>query len=209
VSSPATGGAQHGCILPGGRAGITLVELIVVMAILGVLIALAVPVIGRVLDEANAIQCRANLRSLGQCVLVYAKDHDGALPVSDVVDGPHPALVAALRPYVQDPRVYYCPSETAPERVFSQENAQAGRIGQFYYSCERATRNGAVSTFLRWNVKWPRRLRNDTASPTWVASDAWFSGEPTAHRYYQKGVNYLTLGGEVQMVTESPRAAFK
>jgi prepilin-type N-terminal cleavage/methylation domain-containing protein len=191
------------------RPAFTLVELMVVLAIMGILVALLVPVVGRAYDEANLVQCKTNLRALGQCVLLYAKDHDGALPVSDVVDGPHPAFVAAMNPYAQDARLYYCPSETAADRVLTPENLQAGRIGWFCYSCERGTRNGLVSQFLRWNVKWPRRLRNDMDARTWVMSDAWFSGDPTAHRYYQKGVNYLTVGGDVQMDTESPREAFR
>lgn len=142
-------------------------------------------------------------------VLTYAKDHGGALPVSDVLDGPHPSLVAALEPYVDDPRIYYCPSETAGDCVYTAANAEAGRIGYFYYACERGTPNRAVSTFLRWNVAWPRRIVTGTGSRTWVASDRWFSGERTAHRYAQKGVNYLTLSGDVRTVTESPRQAFK
>jgi hypothetical protein len=92
---------------------------------------------------------------------------------------------------------------------FCAAGAEAGRISYFYYSCEKATANPQVSTFLRWNVKWPRRVHNTMPSATWVASDWWFSGEPTAHRSSKKGVNYLTLGGEVQSVEESPRQAFK
>jgi type II secretory pathway pseudopilin PulG len=188
---------------------VTLVELLVVLMIIVILAAILVPVCGRAIEEANQVNCRANLRNLGVCVLAYAKDHDGWLPVSGVVDGPHPAVAAALKDYIGDPRVYYCPSETAPERTYSPENVAAGRIGRFWYSCERATSNGLVSTFLRWNVAWPRRLANTMRPGTWVASDCWFSGEPTAHRYCQKGVNYVTLGGDVQMVTESPREVFE
>jgi hypothetical protein len=46
-------------------------------------------------------------------------------------------------------------------------------------------------------------------SRTWVASDAWFSNQPTAHWSYKKGVDYVTLGGDVQFVEESPREAFR
>jgi len=193
----------------GARTAVTLVELLVVLVVLAVLAAILIPTGSRAIEEAHIAQCRANLRNLGHGALLFAKDHDGSLPVSDVLDGPHAALLAALRPYVGDARVYYCPSETAPERVFSGENVEAGRIGYFYYSCERATGNSAVSTFLRWSVQWPRRLQNTMDARTWVASDAWFSGEATAHPFGQKIVNYLTLGGDVQMVEESPRQAFK
>jgi type II secretory pathway pseudopilin PulG len=188
--------------------GLTLVEVLVVVVILTFLAALLVPVGTRAMDEADLVQCRANLRALGVAVLLYAKDSNGALPVSEVMDGPHAELIAALGPYVGDPRVYYCPSEVAPKRVYSDANLRAGRIGYFYYSCEQAPTNRLLSTFLRWNVVWPRRLDSSMHSRTWVASDAWFSGEPTSHRFCKKGVNYLTLGGDVQFISDSPREAF-
>ena len=190
------------------RTGMTLLELLVVIAILAVLAALVVPAGNRALEEANIVECRNNLRNIGLALTCYAKDHDGALPVSGVLDGPHPALVAALNPYAGDVRIYYCPSERRPDRIFSDENVQAGRIGYFYFSCEQVTRNSGVSRFLRWDVPWPRRLVNTMDARTWVASDAWFGGEPTAHRGFKKGVNYLTLGGDVQFLTEGPRRAF-
>jgi len=192
-----------------GAAGMTLLELLVVIAILAVLAALVASAGNRAVEEVNVVECRNNLRNIGLALGCYAKDHDGALPVSGVLDGPHPALVAAVKPYAGDVRIYYCPSETRPDRVFSDENLQAGRIGYFYFSCERVTRNSGVSRFLRWDVSWPRRLVNTMDSRTWVASDAWFGGEPTAHRGSKKGVNYLTLGGDVQFVAEGPRQAFK
>jgi len=189
--------------------GMTLLELLVVIAILGVLAALVASAGNRAVEEAYLVECRSNLRNIGLALGCYAKDHDGALPVSGVLDGPHPALVAAVKPYAGDVRIYYCPSETRPDRILSDENVRAGRIGYFYFSCEQVTRNSSVSRFLRREVPWPRRLVNTMDSRTWVASDAWFGGEPTAHRGSKKGVNYLTLGGDVQFVAESPRQAFK
>ena len=189
--------------------GITLPELLISVAVIAVLIAILVPLGGRAVEDADQVKCRTHLRALGMATLLYAKDNDGALPVSDVLDGPHPKLVAALKPYVEDPRCYYCPSETAPERVYSDANLEAGRIGYFYYSCEKKSRNLYLSTFLRLDVAWPRRLYNTMHSRTWVASDAWFSSQPTAHSSYKKGVDYVTLGGDVQFVEESPREAFR
>ena len=194
---------------PPGKHGLTLLELLVALAVIGIMVAMLVPVGGRAIDEADQVRCRANLRALGVAVLLYAKNNDGALPVSDVMDGPHPKLVAALKPYLDGPQAYYCPSETAPDRVYTDANFRAGRIGYFYYSCDKAPRNLYLSTFLRLDVAWPRRLYNTMSSRKWVASDAWFASSPTAHRSYKKGVDYVTLGGDVQFVEESPREAFR
>jgi len=189
--------------------GLTLVELLIALAVVALLAALLVPAGIRAAEEANLTECRANLRTVGQAVLLHAKDHEGSLPVSDVLDGPHPALLAALGLYLDDPRVYYCPSTRDPDHVFTESNLAAGRIGYFYFSCERGTPNRLISTFLRWNVEWPRRLHHAMPGETWVASDRWLSGESTAHAGYKKCVNYVTLAGEVRMITEGPRAAFK
>jgi len=191
--------------------GFSLVELLVVLVVMAVLAALIAGAVGRAAEEANLVACRSNLHGLGLALLVYAKDHQGALPVSGTLDGPHPDLAAALArgAYLADPRAYYCPAETQPDRQFSEANVAAGRIGYFYFSCEQAPTNRLLSTFLRWNVRWPRRLHTTMAPDTWVASDAWLSAEPTAHRFFKKGVNYLTLGGAVHMVDESPREAFR
>jgi hypothetical protein len=91
---------------------------------------------------------------------------------------------------------------------YSEEHFKAGTIGYFYYSALQASDDEQLSRFLREGVTWPRML-NAVADPkSWVMSDIWVSGEPTAHGSYRKGVNYLMLNGAVDFVGESPRQAF-
>jgi prepilin-type N-terminal cleavage/methylation domain-containing protein/prepilin-type processing-associated H-X9-DG protein len=197
-----------GCVVLGCNA-FTLTELVIVMAIIALLISLLLPVGSSAIEQARLLECRSNLHQLGIALIRYADEHDGAFPVSQVLDGPHPALVAAMATYLDSPGAWFCPSETDSDYVFSDANVCDGRIAYFYYSCEQSTRNGGVSTFLRWNVSWPRRLLRTDDPSTWLMSDRWFSGEPTAHRYYKKGVNYLTVDGHVDWIDESPRQAFQ
>jgi prepilin-type N-terminal cleavage/methylation domain-containing protein len=187
--------------------GFTLVELLISVAIIALLISLLVPSLGRTRDQMRLSRCQSNLRNLGIALQVYGNDNGGFFPVDETLDNPHTRLIAALGDL--PPEMYYCPSETRAERQFSDANVKAGDISYFYFSCEKATANAGVSTFLRWSVPWPRRLRNTMDAKTWVASDSWFSGELTAHAYYKKGVNYLLLDGSVQIVEESPRQSFK
>jgi len=67
--------------------GFTLIELIVVMAIVLLAGSLTLPMVGRALEAGRASKCRANLRAMSQAVGVYAAEHDGAFPPALVTDG--------------------------------------------------------------------------------------------------------------------------
>jgi prepilin-type N-terminal cleavage/methylation domain-containing protein len=61
-------------------AGFTLVELLVVVAIIAILIALLLGVLGRARASASALACCSNLRQIGVAFHVYASDNAGRLP---------------------------------------------------------------------------------------------------------------------------------
>lgn len=63
-----------------GRDGFTLVELIVVVAILLVLGMSALAMAARVRDDARQVRCIGNLRQWGVALSLHMADHDGALP---------------------------------------------------------------------------------------------------------------------------------
>ena len=194
----------------GRRPGFTLVEVLVVIAVIALLISMLMPAYGRARERTNLILCRGRLRNVGVGMLLYANDNRSALPVSRKLDNPHTELISAMgtSQYVQNPANYYCPSQQAEDLCCTAGNLQAGNIAYFYYSAHQSTTNGSVSTFLRWSVSWPRKLDTSMPGDTWVMSDIWLSGDPTAHWFYNKGVNYLMLGGGVEMVEDSPRQAF-
>jgi prepilin-type N-terminal cleavage/methylation domain-containing protein len=79
--------------------GFTLVELMVVVVILGILVAIAVPVYNSVTLKAAYSAHDANLRTLDGAIMLYQTNHDGADPsqISDLDLQTEPVIPEALR----------------------------------------------------------------------------------------------------------------
>jgi prepilin-type N-terminal cleavage/methylation domain-containing protein len=192
------------------RKGFTLIELLVVIAIISFLLAIIVPAIGRAKDQSKLIICKVNLRGLALGCLTYASDNASRLPVDDKLHNPHAGLVKDLSAggYVQESKIYYCPSEKLEARTYSEDNFSDGNISYFYYCFRQRPTYGQLSSFFLKRTPAPRLLKDTMRSGKWIFSDSWFSGNPTAHRWYKKGVNYVTLDGSAHMVKESPKREF-
>jgi prepilin-type N-terminal cleavage/methylation domain-containing protein len=102
------------------RPGFTLVELIVVIAIIALLIALLLPAVQKVREAAARSQCANNLKQMGLAIHMYHGDKNRIPPtrVSDI----HATWAILILPYLEQgalynqwnlPQPYYNQSDTA------------------------------------------------------------------------------------------------
>jgi len=86
------------------REGFTVIELLVVMAIIVVLAGLIFPVFASVKEKSRQTKCMNNLKQLGTAFELYCQDYDS--------DWIAPAYLGRLYPsYVSSPELYICPSD--------------------------------------------------------------------------------------------------
>lgn len=110
---------------PERRRAFTIVEAIVILAVVGVLAALMVPTLNGALSRAGGVECAAKLRAIGNAIHSYAVENGGEFPRSFHSAGAHgqPGWTASVFPFLSglnggdaqlDPasfnRFFRCPS---------------------------------------------------------------------------------------------------
>jgi prepilin-type N-terminal cleavage/methylation domain-containing protein len=125
----------------GDHRGFTMVELLLVIAIIGILSALLLPALSKARSRTQTITCLGNLKQLEFCCLLYGEDYRDFLPPNQVggfvplpnstnglshvgnslswcpgiapLDGSVTNTVAAgnLFPYNRTPAIYRCPAD--------------------------------------------------------------------------------------------------
>ena len=110
----------------GGSRSFTLVELLVVLAIISVLAGLLLPVISKAKEAGRATACLSNLRQIGIALQLYVQDNNNRLPVMrdksfDTNAPPTNALPGpdvTLSNYLGAVKVLGCPSDR--KRIYEQ-----------------------------------------------------------------------------------------
>ena len=113
--------------------GFTLIELLVVIAILTLLMAILLPVLRRVRNQARTVTCQANLKQWSQILALYTEDYQGRLPPSL----PAAFLLLLRGPYETDDN----------RRVSSYSRVSTEGIA----CCPTATKPGGSGRLLIWS----------------------------------------------------------
>lgn len=74
------------------KSAFTLVELLVVIGIIAVLISMLLPALNRARQQAVSAQCMAQLKQVGNALLMYANDNGGWFPPGCGTNGPSGTL---------------------------------------------------------------------------------------------------------------------
>ena len=101
--------------------GFTLIELLVTIVILGILIALFVPALGKARESARCAMCANNLRQFGIVLQLWIDEHDFKLLPQSQGGAGNPGWQGwydLIVPYLDDENVWHCPDYKYSEHSF-------------------------------------------------------------------------------------------
>lgn len=146
------------------RRGFTLIEILVVMAIIIILASILFPIFARARENARRSSCQSNLKQIGLGILQYTQDYDEWYPpafdgtFTPKVYNPQntpgmPGQIYAngggidriswmdmIFPYVKNVQIFQCPSQPTPDRPYDSKHVFRYRASSYGY-------NGAISGY--------------------------------------------------------------
>lgn len=206
-------------------AAFTLVELLLVVAVIGVLMGMFVGVVMGVREHAWRVKCAGRLRQVGLALDLYADDWRGQYPVEGFCGNPQSALVGGLfDDYVEERACFYCPKAHACEPyaqsaayggpggdsiVNTDENWQRRWITYKYFSI---TRRDPRMPLPLWRSEYPHVLTAESPPQRWLMSDWVRKGVPVfphkQHGGWGGGRNVLFMDKSVRFERHKGHGAF-
>lgn len=101
------------------RPAFTLVEMLVVVAIILLLSAMLFPVLETVLGKAEGTSCVCNMRNLGMAARLYADDYDGTIVPAMLPYSDHRRICwdMTMQAYIKNQSLLLCPTDEHPRQL--------------------------------------------------------------------------------------------
>ena len=209
------------------RKGFTLIELLVVIAIIAMLMAIMMPVLGRVKEQAKNLLCRTNLRQYGIAERMYLDNNDGFFPTTfdwlfrdaegrnDLGPGCcqwHNASIkrdGTLWPYLKDKEVHLCPTFKSYAKQTGcpgSNHISSIRVEPQYSYSKNAYLNGDAQGAVRKEIQVirPARVVSFSEENSWVIGDDKSGWSPTDLSYAPINDNNLLSRGDRQYHPYAP-----
>jgi prepilin-type N-terminal cleavage/methylation domain-containing protein len=134
-------------------AAFTLIELLTVIAIIGILAAILIPVVGRVRESARSAVCLSNLRQIGTAALLFSEANKDKLPIVFVAtNGPDGQQIGSWH--------FQLATFLSPQKDSFGISTGKGHV----FTCPSSTTSGqdpttarpsyGMNTYTLWNPQW-------------------------------------------------------
>lgn len=156
--------------------GFTILEILIAVAIIGLLTIIAIPTLSMMTARGQSTQCLSNLRQIGVALNLYLGDHDMEMPSllagRRSLNEEGPVMDQVLAAYLDDLSVFQCPAD--------RSLGQASGTSYYWNVALNGQRAGSLN-FLELVDKSSR-------IPVLSDKEGW-------HRYRDNKVNFLYADG--------------
>ncbi len=180
----------------------TLIELLTVIAIIGILAAIIIPTVGKVRETAQRAVDASNLREIAKAAMVYAADNSDRLPDPQALATSFPGSAAVFRfpaalarqSILTDPSFYFAKNDpqfsgTYPAAILNPTNALRNELDSSF----------TTSRVLAWEFVGGLKMGDPASTPIaytrgLTAAGTW---DPDTGVYKDTGGYIAFLGGNV------------